>query len=166
MNDHLAKPFSLRQLQALLICHANSRVGRPMEGPAPLAPSGAQLHDPIDSVALDDLSALEGEDDPNFVRDLMLTFLDSAPKLVAALEAGLVASDLARAQAAAHTLKSSSAALGGRVASSIAAELEHACRDRAAAEDLGTLAQRLASEVERACARLRELIPKAKEARA
>jgi signal transduction histidine kinase/CheY-like chemotaxis protein len=165
MNDHLAKPFSLRQLQALLISHASSLGGRSPNGPAPVAPSDAQPHDPIDPAVLDELSALEGEDDPNFVRELMLTFLETAPKLVTALRLALASGDLARAQAAAHTLKSSSAALGGALASSVAGELERRCRDGDTVEALSALACQVADEVERTCARLRELVPKAKEAR-
>jgi HPt (histidine-containing phosphotransfer) domain-containing protein len=106
MDDYLAKPIRVAQLAEAL---ASAEPGE--EAP------------PLDTGALEALRAQFG--DEAFVQDLVDTFLQGAPRLVADLRSG--SADEARR--AAHTLKTNARTLG-------AAELGRAC------EELEELAKR------------------------
>lgn len=70
------------------------------------------------------LEALASTTDKEFVGELVNTFLDDAPQLLASLESGLSAQDAESFRRAAHSLKSNGASLGAMAFSEAAKELE------------------------------------------
>jgi len=77
----------------------------------------------IDMESLDELEHSVG-DDREFVRELVETYLDDAPTLIAHIASGISAGDVERVNRAAHTLKSNSASVGALGLSAMARELE------------------------------------------
>jgi HPt (histidine-containing phosphotransfer) domain-containing protein len=73
------------------------------------------------------LDAVTGGD-PEFEREVLETFLDSAPRDVARVCAALTTSDGQAASAAAHALKGAGAAIGGRGLAAAAKAVEQAVR--------------------------------------
>lgn len=78
------------------------------------------------------LSALEvyrevmGEDTDSFIADILQSYLNNSPLLLAQMEQALQASDVATFHRIAHTLKSSSATVGAVQMANLAADLEKA----------------------------------------
>jgi len=62
---------------------------------------------------LDDLRELVDEDTPDFLQELLETFLADAERHMSEMESGLLEAGLQTISAASHTLKSSAANLGG-----------------------------------------------------
>jgi two-component system sensor histidine kinase/response regulator len=81
----------------------------------------------VDDGVLVELLASTG-DDPDFVRELLETYLAETPEQLAAIGAALEADDADALVRPAHTLKSSSATLGAMRLSALARELEMAGR--------------------------------------
>ncbi len=78
----------------------------------------------FDDDTLPMLESLLGEDFP----DVLETFLDDAPKRLAALEAALAEGDLPGMERAAHTLKGAASNLGAVELTECCAELVRDCR--------------------------------------
>jgi HPt (histidine-containing phosphotransfer) domain-containing protein len=70
------------------------------------------------------LEALALTTDKEFVGELVSTFLEDAPQLLASLESGLSTQDAEGFRRAAHSLKSNGASLGAMAFSEAAKELE------------------------------------------
>ncbi len=81
----------------------------------------------IDPEALANLSAIGG-DDPSFVEEMIVLFLEQAPRFLEALGKALAAGDLASVTRAAHQAKSSSFYLGARRLSELCARTEAQAR--------------------------------------
>ncbi len=98
----------------------------------------------LDPSALNNYREFMGEEADAFIVDIVETFLDNAPQLLAHMEASMASADSQGFVRAAHTLKSNSATVGATLLASLAAELE----SRGKTEDLSTLAEqvRLARE--------------------
>jgi len=77
----------------------------------------------VDRDVLDDLERAVG-DDRAFLRDVIDTFLDEAPRMVATIREGIATGDVESTSRAAHTLKSNAATLGALGLSAMARELE------------------------------------------
>lgn len=79
-----------------------------------------------------DLSALEvyrevmGEDTNGFIADILQSYLNNSPLLLAQMEQALHVSDVSTFHRIAHTLKSSSATVGAVQMANLAADLEKA----------------------------------------
>jgi HPt (histidine-containing phosphotransfer) domain-containing protein len=84
----------------------------------------------LDQGVLAELLASTG-DDPEFVRELLETYLAETPEQLAAISAAIAADDAAALVRPAHTLKSSSATMGAMRLSAFARELEMAGRSGA-----------------------------------
>jgi histidine phosphotransfer protein HptB len=69
---------------------------------------------------------LRDSTDADFARELVHTFLDDAPQLLADLRGALAGGDQAAFRRAAHTLKSNSTTFGASALADLARELEHA----------------------------------------
>jgi HPt (histidine-containing phosphotransfer) domain-containing protein len=95
----------------------------------------------LDTAALADLLETIG-DDPEFMAELVDTYLADSPGLFAELRAGLASGDATAVRRAAHTLKSTSASFGATRLAALGREME-------AAADTGDLAA-VASRVETA----------------
>jgi histidine phosphotransfer protein HptB len=75
----------------------------------------------IDTTVFEELKQMSGAD---FIDELVETFLDDAPKLLAELQASLKAGNADAFRRAAHSLKSNAATFGAGHLSELARELE------------------------------------------
>ncbi|MBN1303744.1 MAG: Hpt domain-containing protein [Anaerolineales bacterium] len=82
----------------------------------------------LDTTALDVYREMLGEEAEAFVKDLVNTYIKSTTKLLEYAQSALQQDDVETFTRTAHTIKSSSAALGAAALSQIAAELEMAGR--------------------------------------
>lgn len=80
-----------------------------------------------------------GEADPELIRDLIHTYLEDAPKLLADLRRAAAREDADGLRRAAHTLKSSSVMFGAEVLSEHCRELEEMARAGQTGADRGGL---------------------------
>ena len=80
----------------------------------------------IDQKTFDALKLMVGED---FIEELVDTYLEDSPQLLAELRKGLDQGDAGAFRRAAHSLKSNSASLGASKLAVIAKELEERGRD-------------------------------------
>ena len=93
----------------------------------------------LDAALLDELRASVGGDE-EFVRELAAAYLAEGPQHIEQIAAAAAAADAEAIVRPAHTLKSSSAALGAARLSGISRQIEFAGREGRAA-DLAPLAQ-------------------------
>ena len=77
----------------------------------------------VDREVLDELERSVG-DDHTFLRELIETYLEDAPRQIAAVRSGIAAGDVESTNRAAHTLKSTSASIGALGLSAMARELQ------------------------------------------
>jgi len=75
----------------------------------------------IDVTTFEELKRISGAD---FINELVDTFLDDAPKLIAELRSALVGRDADSFRRAAHSLKSNSATFGAQRLAELSRELE------------------------------------------
>jgi CheY-like chemotaxis protein len=111
MDDYVAKPVRLTDLQAVLKrqpCRASS------------------AEDPMGN-----LRQLEAEAGTDLVHELIDLYLKDAPARIAAMKAALASRDAKALQLEAHTLKSSSATLGGQATANACQIVELSARDQA-----------------------------------
>jgi HPt (histidine-containing phosphotransfer) domain-containing protein len=66
--------------------------------------------------------------DPEFIAELIVDYLDNTRTLLADLADSCALGDLDRAGRAAHTIKATSAAMGARTLSALAAQTEATCQ--------------------------------------
>jgi HPt (histidine-containing phosphotransfer) domain-containing protein len=100
---------------------------RPVEqAPVDLVPNDPQ--DDVDPTVLGDLTARLGERAAPFLVGLVDTFQAESALRLAELDAAAANEDVVAAAAVAHTLKSSSAAVGALRLSKLCTELEHDLR--------------------------------------
>jgi signal transduction histidine kinase/DNA-binding response OmpR family regulator len=151
MDDYLTKPFSKESMVDIL-CRA---VGKePVEqmpaAPAELAESESPQSE-IEEEPLDEatLKTLEDITDSALVEEVIESFVETSPTLVAQVSAGLAESDADQVQHAAHSLKSSSQYIGALPLSRLCLDLETLARQH----DLGGTAG-LARKLEREHARV------------
>ncbi|MBX9609908.1 MAG: response regulator [Gammaproteobacteria bacterium] len=141
MDDYLAKPFSATQLEHTLArwlprAAAEPNVSTANAGAAAPASGGPTA---LDSEIIARIVALQRDGKPDLLAHLIGLYLQSVPRLLAEVEQGLAAHDAGPVRRALHTLKSSSANLGGTALARLCGELEHAARG----EDLATVGARL-----------------------
>jgi HPt (histidine-containing phosphotransfer) domain-containing protein len=110
MDDYISKPVRVEELAGAL---ARSR----LPADTPFVPA-------IDPEVLDTLRAIAGNGEPDGMNELVELFLEDAVRQLASLRDAIGLSDPARVQFAAHTLKSSSAAIGASAMSAMCKELE------------------------------------------
>jgi two-component system sensor histidine kinase/response regulator len=72
-----------------------------------------------------------GGDDPSFLTDLIATFLEESPALVATLRRAAEGGDLDALRRSAHSLKSNSAEFGATTLSDLSRQLEELARNHA-----------------------------------
>ena len=82
----------------------------------------------LDSAAIDELRELVDEDTPDFLTDLLQSFLEDARQYLSSLATSLKGGDPVGVMAASHTLKSSSANLGASQLSEFCSEIEAIAR--------------------------------------
>ena len=151
MDDYLSKPFSRRDLAALL-----KQWVSPDREAAPESTCDLSLN----QNALQSIRLLQQADQPDVLERVLGIYLEVGPKLLAELRAGVDASDPEQIERSAHNLKSSSATLGATRLAAICAELESLVRAEQLA-DCRFIAEAIEAEFSRVCAALRAACGKA-----
>ena len=113
MDDYLAKPFTVAQLQTLLTQWLAPKPPRTSEpDPAPASTEEPALQAGIDKTAWDAILSLQRPGQPDILTRVLTTYLDDSRLLVEHIRAAVQAHDPVALAQAAHRLKSSSAQLG------------------------------------------------------
>lgn len=113
----------------------------------------------LDLQAIENLRALNPDDDDAFLREITTIFLEDTPVRLAELEQSLVNGDVATFARAAHSIKGSSANLGAMALRAAAEKLEHEARARGIA-GLAPLVQQVKREFATAASALNEVVGK------
>lgn len=108
-----------------------------------------------DTIDAHTFKALQDAAGADFVVELVQTFLEEAPAMIAELRESLAAGDTERFRRVAHSLKSNSNTFGAVPLGLLARDLELAAKERATIE--AAKIDGLAREYERAAARLQEM---------
>jgi histidine phosphotransfer protein HptB len=112
----------------------------------------------IDSQALDNLRALNPDDNDAFLREIAGIFLEDTPLRIAELEQSLAVGDVPTFTRAAHSIKGSSSNLGALTLRAAAEHLEHQSKS-AGLNDVAPLVNAVKTEFARTKAELGRLIP-------
>ncbi len=83
----------------------------------------------IDPEAIENLRALNPDDDDAFLKDIIGIFLEDTPERIAELKQCLVVYDQPKFTRAAHSIKGSASNLGAMRVRSVAEKLEHQSRN-------------------------------------
>jgi CheY-like chemotaxis protein len=165
MDDYLAKPYSLEQLEAMLrrwLAPANQTATRAPETPAaadaiPASLATGERATAINTAFLDQMRELDPTGSMGLTRKILQAFLESSASLQAQLDQALAAGDAEALRRSAHTLKSSSANVGAEHLSSLFKQLE-ACGREARLDEACQLAPRMREEYALAVRELRALL--------
>lgn len=95
----------------------------------------------IDQQAIENLRALNPDDNDEFVREIIAIYLEDTPARIAEMEQSLAANDTPKFTRAAHSVKGSSSNLGAMSVRSLAEKLEH----QSAKEGLGNVTDLIAT---------------------
>jgi len=129
MDDYLSKPYSQEQLEQMLE-HWLQKGGKTVaKRRQPAAESAADRGHCIDNSVLQKIGSLQQPGKPDLVQRIVMLYLESSAPLMKEIRQGLKQKDLARAQRAAHSLKSSSANVGARRLADYVRKLDTACRE-------------------------------------
>jgi HPt (histidine-containing phosphotransfer) domain-containing protein len=113
----------------------------------------------IDPQSIENLRALNPDDNDEFLREIAGIFLEDTPQRIAELESSLQAADATTFTRAAHSIKGSSSNLGAMALRAAAEKLEHEARTRGL-ENVSPLLTDVKTEFGRAQAALLALIGK------
>lgn len=111
----------------------------------------------IDPQAIENLRALNPDDNDEFVREIAGIFLEDTPQRIAELDQSFAIGDAAKFTRAAHSIKGSSANLGANGVRGVAEQLEHKSRAQGLS-GVESLIAELKSEYTRAEAELSKLM--------
>ena len=100
---------------------------------------------PIDPEAIENLRALNPDDDDAFLKDIIGIFLEDTPQRIAELKQCLTAYDQPKFTRAAHSIKGSASNLGANHVRSVAEEIERQSRN-SGLSDMEPLITKLESE--------------------
>jgi two-component system sensor histidine kinase/response regulator len=135
MDDFLVKPFDEQQLGQALRRWISARE-RPSER---RRPASAAAPAAIDAAAIEQIRAIKGGGDGSVLTRVVSQFAATAPSLTAVIRAKTDEGDAEAVWRAAHSLKSSAAAIGAHQLSRRCAEIESAARDEGVLSVLGLL---------------------------
>jgi TMAO reductase system sensor TorS len=121
MDDFLTKPFTQAELQAMLGKWAPASAGPARQEPAPPPAGNASGSPLIDAGVLRDIAALGR---PALLHSLIELYMQHSPALVGAIEAAARSRQKTELGEAIHTLKSSTANLGGARLAALLKECE------------------------------------------
>jgi len=124
MDDFLAKPFTLRQIKAMLTTWSCARRHISSREHFSLVVNSSSPPDLIDEEVLDSLRRLQREGRPDIVSQVIELFFKGAASLFTELDQGAANSDAVQLYHASHALKSASANIGAVELSSRCQELE------------------------------------------
>jgi PAS domain S-box-containing protein len=122
MDAYLSKPLDISALQSTLQKAAEQKQSRAAR--SVMDKKSQKVHPVLDRAVLVQLSQIVGDTLFEPVATVIELFLEEAPHYVKALQQAVAAPDLNRSIEVAHTLKSSSAALGGMAFSARCASIE------------------------------------------
>lgn len=111
----------------------------------------------VDWSVLSALKVLQKPGRPDICKTLITSYLDTIPKIMQSTSAAIAASDGTAIRNTAHSMKSSSIAIGAMVFGNTCAELEQYGKSNAL-EDALALLPRAESELAATCAILREAL--------
>jgi HPt (histidine-containing phosphotransfer) domain-containing protein len=113
----------------------------------------------IDSQSIENLRALNPDDNDEFLREIAGIFFEDTPHRIAELEESLAAGDLPKFTRAAHSIKGSSSNLGAMTLRYAAEQLEHHARAQGLS-NVSALMDGVKAEFERAQIVLTAMIAK------
>ena len=113
----------------------------------------------IDPQSIENLRALNPDDNDEFLREIAGIFFEDTPQRIAELNESLSAGDVAKFTRAAHSIKGSSSNLGAMALRAAAEKLENQARSQGL-NDVGPLVTEVKIEFDRAHAALTTLIGK------
>lgn len=114
---------------------------------------------PIDPEAIENLRALNPDDEDAFLRDIIGIFLEDTPERIAELKQCLASYDQPKFTRAAHSIKGSASNLGAKRVRAVAEKLEHQSRN-SGLDGLDTLLAELEAEFATAKAELERIAGK------
>ena len=127
MDDHLAKPYTRKQLTKVLARWLPPALVASTAPPAPPPPTAAPASGPddslLDAAALENIRALD-DGDGSVIVEVLQMYLDEAPGHLERLQSALERSDAADLGRVAHALKSASFNVGAMRLGEICRELE------------------------------------------
>ncbi len=123
MNDYVAKPVSPQALTEVLDKWLPKTPAATTASPPP-AMSVPADNDIIDFRVIDDLRAMQGNNDTHFIDRLIATFFQQSTPLLAAMREAIARNDAKTLQQAAHKLKGGCSVLGIKGLAAICNELE------------------------------------------
>ncbi|TVQ08892.1 MAG: response regulator [Leptolyngbya sp. DLM2.Bin27] len=132
MDDYISKPIRIDELTRVLEMSA-------VAGPAPASPTPA-----VDLTTLRTFAATVGNNSPDFMADLIFSYLESTDQLLAELARAYRQQDWLSLKRAAHTLKSSSATVSATELSSLCQQLESSAPN---SDDLTSPSQDIAAQI-------------------
>jgi CheY-like chemotaxis protein len=137
MDDYVSKPIRVEELVASLKRGAASQIDTLAVPPAEVIIHSAgedipATADYLDPAALQNLNELIGGE-AAFLTELIETFLQDAPKLIADMDQAVTKENAAALHLAAHSLKSNSADFGAILLSTLCKELEQMGRNKSLA---------------------------------
>jgi histidine phosphotransfer protein HptB len=112
----------------------------------------------IDLQAIENLRALNPDDNDEFLREIAGIFLEDTPLRLGELEQSLAAGDVAKFTRAAHSIKGSSSNLGALALRAAAEKLEHRAHTSGLADVTSMIAD-VKNEFARAQAEIAKLVP-------
>ncbi|HEX6706574.1 MAG TPA: response regulator [Albitalea sp.] len=130
-DDYVSKPFTQRQIEALIRKWTDLEAERPMDlGPRTETGGLDTASGVLDGEAVHELRRIEAEAGGGLFDKVLGIYTSSSSALVASLVAALVAHDADAAAMAAHSLKSSSANVGALRLSRLCATIETLAQSR------------------------------------
>jgi HPt (histidine-containing phosphotransfer) domain-containing protein len=129
MDDYLTKPFSDRQRGEALRRWLARRMPCTADAPAQAAPVPATDESAIDAAVIDNIRRLGRKGGPSVLEKVVSQFAATAPSLAATIRTTGEDGDAEGLWRAAHSLKSSAAALGARRLAQRCAAIESRARE-------------------------------------
>src|SRR6478609_8977769 len=134
MNDCIPKPFTPEDLFRVLLKHSNNKSNDAHK-------ETVQATVPLVQSQLVDLSYLKNvsHNDPEFIKEMINTFLESMPKTIREIETFSTTKDWVNLGKAIHKIKPSLTMMGMPTLKALALEMEQQCKTQT---DVSTLAER------------------------
>jgi CheY-like chemotaxis protein len=131
MDDYLAKPYSRRQLCAVMARWLPANLvqvttdAASAEPRLPVAPAAAEVGAVLDARALETIRALQEPGSASILEEVIGVYLHESGQHVASLRAALASSDARELDRVAHAFKSASQNVGAMRLSKLCLQLEH-----------------------------------------
>lgn len=152
MDDYLSKPFTRNQIGEVLkrwLSETESvREQQPLSPNQVSVEESPRLSCPVDSDILDEIRFIEKQGSPNFMRQIIGTYLRDSAKLLQAIREAVSQNDSDAIREIAHSFKSASGNMGATGLASLCKEMEDMGRANMT-EAAGELLPKIEAEYER-----------------